>query len=76
MQTLLIAWIVAAWFTHVVVSISQAKWILLLVGAIFFPSTPDQNPVDIAAAPSPRASSSSPTSSSSTPPAASPSTKK
>ena len=30
-------WLVAAWLTHVFVSISSAKWILLLVGAIFFP---------------------------------------
>lgn len=33
----LVAWVVAAWFTHVIVSINSAKWILLLVGAIFFP---------------------------------------
>ena len=30
-------WIAAAWLTHVVVSIQTAKWLLLLVGAIFFP---------------------------------------
>ena len=33
----LVAWVVAAWFTHVVVSIQTAKWLLLLVGAVFFP---------------------------------------
>lgn len=32
-----VAWVVSAWFTHVVVSIQSASWILLLVGAIFFP---------------------------------------
>lgn len=30
-------WIVAAWLTHVVVSIQTSKWILLLVGAFVFP---------------------------------------
>ena len=30
-------WVAAAWFTHVVVSIQTAKWMLLLVGSIFFP---------------------------------------
>ena len=30
-------WVAAAWLTHVVVSILTAKWLLLLVGAIFFP---------------------------------------
>ena len=30
-------WVAAAWFTHVVVSIQTAKWVLLLVGAVFFP---------------------------------------
>jgi hypothetical protein len=30
-------WVLAAWMTHVVVSIQTAKWLLLLVGAIFFP---------------------------------------
>lgn len=30
-------WVAAAWLTHVVVSIQTAKWLLLLVGAIFFP---------------------------------------
>ena len=33
----LVAWVVLAWFTHVIVSIQSAKWILLLVGAIVFP---------------------------------------
>lgn len=30
-------WTVLAWLTHIVVSISTSKWILLLAGAIFFP---------------------------------------
>jgi hypothetical protein len=30
-------WVAAAWLTHVVTSIQTAKWLLLLVGAIFFP---------------------------------------
>lgn len=30
-------WIVAAWLTHVVVSIQQAKWLLLIAGAFVFP---------------------------------------
>jgi hypothetical protein len=30
-------WVVAAWLTHVIVSISTSKWILLLVGAFVFP---------------------------------------
>lgn len=34
---LLVLWIVAAWLTHVIVSIQSAKWILLLAGAILFP---------------------------------------
>jgi hypothetical protein len=33
----LVIWVLAAWMTHVVVSIQTAKWLLLLVGAIFFP---------------------------------------
>ena len=28
---------VAAWFTHIIVSISAAKWGLLIAGAILFP---------------------------------------
>lgn len=32
-----VAWVVLAWFTHVIVSIQSAKWILLLAGAILFP---------------------------------------
>jgi hypothetical protein len=34
---LVFCWTVLAWLTHVIVSISTSKWILLLVGAIFFP---------------------------------------
>jgi len=34
---LIAAWTILAWLTHVIVSISTSKWILLLVGAIFFP---------------------------------------
>lgn len=30
-------WIALAWLTHVVVCIGSSKWILLLVGAVFFP---------------------------------------
>ena len=33
----LIAWVVLSWFTHIVVCIQQAKYILLLVGAFVFP---------------------------------------
>jgi len=33
----LFLWVAAAWLTHVVASIQTAKWLLLLVGAIFFP---------------------------------------
>lgn len=32
-----VIWVVAAWLTHVVVSIQSASWILLLAGAILFP---------------------------------------
>lgn len=32
-----VAWVVIAWFTHVVVCINTASWIFLLAGAIFFP---------------------------------------
>jgi hypothetical protein len=32
-----VIWVAAAWLTHVVVSIQASKWLLLLVGAIFFP---------------------------------------
>ena len=32
-----LAWIALSWLTHIVVCISQAKYILLLVGAIVFP---------------------------------------
>lgn len=28
---------IAAWITHVVVCISASKWILLVIGALFFP---------------------------------------
>jgi len=34
---LLLVWTGLAWLTHVVVSISTSKWMLLLVGSIFFP---------------------------------------
>jgi hypothetical protein len=33
----LMIWVAAAWLTPVVASIQTAKWLLLLVGAIFFP---------------------------------------
>ena len=32
-----VVWVAAAWFTHVVVSIQSASWLLLLAGAILFP---------------------------------------
>jgi hypothetical protein len=32
-----LAWIVLAWFTHVIVCIKAASWVFLLAGAIFFP---------------------------------------
>ena len=34
---LVVLWVAAAWLTHVITCIQSAKWILLLVGAIFFP---------------------------------------
>ena len=34
---LMMIWVGAAWFTHVVVSIQSAQWMLLLIGALFFP---------------------------------------
>ena len=34
---IVIGWVAAAWLTHVVASIQTAQWLLLLVGAIFFP---------------------------------------
>lgn len=34
---LMAAWVIGAWFTHVVVSIQTAKWLLLIAGAIVFP---------------------------------------
>lgn len=30
-------WVAGAWLTHVVTSIQSAQWLLLLVGAVFFP---------------------------------------
>ena len=32
-----LVWVVCAWFTHVVVSIKTASWLLLIAGAIVFP---------------------------------------
>lgn len=32
-----VAWVALAWLTHVIVSIKTASWLLLIVGAIFFP---------------------------------------
>lgn len=37
MPIIVAGWVILAWFTHVIVSIQTAKWLLLLVGAIFFP---------------------------------------
>jgi putative Ca2+/H+ antiporter (TMEM165/GDT1 family) len=34
---LLIVTLAAAWVTHVVVSIKATAWVLLVIGAIFFP---------------------------------------
>lgn len=36
-QIALIAWVAGAWLTHVITCIATSKWLLLLVGAIFFP---------------------------------------
>jgi hypothetical protein len=33
----LVAWLGAAWLTHVVACISASKWVFLLAGAVFFP---------------------------------------
>ena len=33
----LVAWIIAAWITHVVVCLKTASWGFLIAGAIFFP---------------------------------------
>jgi len=32
-----LVWVIAAWFTHVVVCIKAAAWGFLIAGAIFFP---------------------------------------
>lgn len=37
LSLLVVGWVILAWFTHVIVSIQTSKWLLLLVGAIFFP---------------------------------------
>ena len=34
---LLVAWVAAAWLTHVITCLSAAKWGFLIAGAIFFP---------------------------------------
>jgi len=31
------AWVVLAWFTHVIVCLKTASWGFLLAGALFFP---------------------------------------
>jgi hypothetical protein len=31
------AWVLGAWFTHVVTCIKTASWVFLLAGAVFFP---------------------------------------
>ncbi len=33
----LVAWILGAWLTHVIVSIQSAKWVLLVMGSLVFP---------------------------------------
>jgi len=33
----LLGWIVASWFTHVIVCLSAGKWGFLIAGAIIFP---------------------------------------
>jgi hypothetical protein len=33
----LAVWVVAAWITHVVVSLKTASWGFLIAGAVFFP---------------------------------------
>lgn len=35
--TLLVIWIIAAWFTHLVVCFTTAAWGFLIAGAIAFP---------------------------------------
>lgn len=32
-----VLWIIAAWFTHVIVCIQNSEWLFLIAGAIFFP---------------------------------------
>lgn len=34
---LMVIWVVAAWFTHVITCLQTASWGFLLAGAIFFP---------------------------------------
>lgn len=33
----LVAWVLGAWLTHVIVCIQASSWVFLLAGAIFFP---------------------------------------
>lgn len=37
LSSLLLIWLATAWFTHVVVSIQSAKWVLLVMGTLVFP---------------------------------------
>lgn len=30
-------WMIAAWFTHIIVTIKAAEWLFLIAGAIFVP---------------------------------------
>ncbi len=34
---ILILWIIAAWFTHIIVCFKTASWGFLIAGALFFP---------------------------------------
>ena len=34
---LFVLWIIASWFTHIVVCIKTSSWLFLVAGAIFFP---------------------------------------
>lgn len=36
-HTLLIAWVVLSWFTHVITCLKTASWGFLIAGALFFP---------------------------------------
>lgn len=35
--TFVLVWLLAAWFTHIIVCLQTAAWGFLIAGAIFFP---------------------------------------